>query len=178
MKKNRYILVIAILMVLSIAVFTCKKTDPTEDFSKVRTQIAETENTLSDTLLAGTGCLYSSPVGYCTAGVRLEKGGTISGELICNGVKWHGDAKNWYINAEAAGFEVGATPIVGAIVVWNYGTYGHVGIVTKKENGIWFYKAMNDYPNGFNAWSERKIQEFPNKANPIDPVGYIYSFWK
>ena len=49
---------------------------------------------------------------------------------------WNGNAKYWYQNAKAAGYPVGHTPKVGAIVVIKYGWRryyyaGHVGIVKK-----------------------------------------------
>jgi len=122
---------------------------------------------------------YSSTVGWCTAGVRLDKGGYIKGNLVYGGVHWGGNAKEWYSNAKNGGYKVGSTPKVGAIVVWpsnSASNLGHVGVVTKCINGVWYYKAMNDYPNYFNKWSERKIKDFPNSKKPCSPTGYIYSW--
>lgn len=39
------------------------------------------------------------------------------------------------ISAAAAGFRVGATPMVGSVVVWNDGGYGHVAYVTGVQGG-------------------------------------------
>ena len=42
-----------------------------------------------------------------------------------------GNARNWYANAKAAGYKVGQTPRVGAIIVYSAlrSSAGHVGIV-------------------------------------------------
>lgn len=124
-------------------------------------------------------CATKSPVGYCTAGVRLDKGGTLSADKkhICDGVNWSGDAKAWYANAQAAGSTVGATARVGAIVVFpgnSVSSAGHVGVITRiddKEGAI--MKSMNDV-DGFGKWTTRAVKNYPNKKNSVSPTGYIY----
>jgi surface antigen len=132
----------------------------------------------SSVIFKAASTVYSSYVGYCTAGVRLDKGGYTKGNLVYGGVHWGGDAKAWYSNAKSAGYKVGSSPKAGAIVVWpsnSVSSLGHVGVVTKCVNGVWHFKAMNDV-NGFNKWSERKIADYPNKKKPCSPTGYIYNW--
>ena len=51
-------------------------------------------------------------------------------------MNYWGNAGDWAASATAAGFEVGTTPKVGAIIVWTNGGYGHVGYVTEvREDG-------------------------------------------
>jgi len=64
-------------------------------------------------------------------------------------VKWRGNARYWFKNANAAGFKTGQVARPGAIVVW-YGpgynlTYGHVGIVMSVDAkaGTMVVKDMN-----------------------------------
>ncbi|WP_295443439.1 CHAP domain-containing protein [uncultured Thiodictyon sp.] len=69
--------------------------------------------------------LFAFDTGYCTYGVDLIKGG----------VPWTGDAQYWYKNAQnvLGTASVGNTPIVGAIIVYKGGTYGHVGVVSQVD---------------------------------------------
>lgn len=51
-------------------------------------------------------------------------------------MNYWGNAGDWTASATAAGFEVGTTPKVGAIIVWTNGGYGHVAYVTEvREDG-------------------------------------------
>ncbi len=105
---------------------------------------------------------YSSPIGWCTAGVRLAKGGTSNGTDVVGGVPWSGNASTWYTAANNKGYSVGGTPQLNAIVVWpGPSASGHTGIVTGQDaQGNWLYKAMNDNA-GFNQWTyNRKISSF------------------
>ena len=71
--------------------------------------------------------------GHCTRFVAIKKFPYINDKKQKK--LWHWNAKNWYENASAAGYPVGQTPKIGAIVVLRYGapnyyySYGHVGIV-------------------------------------------------
>jgi len=64
-------------------------------------------------------------------------------------VNWRWNAKDWYKNAQKAGYKTGQTAKVGSIVVW-YGpgynlAYGHVAIVMSinAKNGTMIVKDMN-----------------------------------
>lgn len=71
---------------------------------------------------------------YCTSYVawKLNQNGAgfSNGMAGPNGAAGQfGDAKNWDDNAQTIGFAVDQTPAVGAVAVWNGGTYGHVAYV-------------------------------------------------
>lgn len=71
--------------------------------------------------------------GYCTyyvAGRRYVPGG------------W-GDARNWYYNAQFAGYAVGRTPAVGAIAWTPAGYYGHVAYVEQVNGDQVLVSEMN-----------------------------------
>lgn len=106
-------------------------------------------------------------VGYCTRYVADKKGGT----------EWLGNAYAWYANAQAAGVAVGTDARVGAIVVFpvsNATPLGHVGIVTKIENGVVYMSSMNDLCGTSCVTNNRDIRNFPNSKKPVAPTGYIY----
>jgi LysM repeat protein len=88
-------------------------------------------------------------------------------------VTWRGNARNWFKNAKAAGFQTGQTAKPGAIVVW-YGpgynlTYGHVGIVISVDakRGTMIVKDMN-YAG---LW---KITTREEKIKNKYIIGFIY----
>ncbi|MGN6189598.1 MAG: CHAP domain-containing protein [Conexibacter sp.] len=60
--------------------------------------------------------------GYCTYGAWEQA--PWLGRAV------HGNAREWYAAAAAAGLPVGDVPVVGAVFVKVAGTFGHVGIVT------------------------------------------------
>lgn len=66
------------------------------------------------------------PVGQCTWGVKALAPWV--------GNYW-GNGGQWASSAAAAGFRVGGTPMVGSVVVWNDGGYGHVAYVTGIQGG-------------------------------------------
>lgn len=66
------------------------------------------------------------PVGQCTWGVKALAPWV--------GNYW-GNGGQWASSAAAAGFRVGGTPMVGSVVVWNDGGYGHVAYVTGVQGG-------------------------------------------
>lgn len=61
------------------------------------------------------------PVGQCTWGAKT---------LAPWAGNYWGNAGDWAASAVAAGFSVGTTPQVGALIVWTDGSYGHVAYVT------------------------------------------------
>ncbi|HER5558932.1 Protein P54 [Streptococcus pyogenes] len=72
---------------------------------------------------------YSSvnnyPVGQCTWGAKSL--------APWAGNNW-GNGGQWAASAQAAGYSVGSTPMVGAIAVWNDGGYGHVAVVVEVQS--------------------------------------------
>lgn len=72
---------------------------------------------------------YSSvnnyPVGQCTWGAKSL--------APWAGNNW-GNGGQWAASAQAAGYSVGTTPMVGAIAVWNDGGYGHVAVVVEVQS--------------------------------------------
>ncbi|HHK0707048.1 TPA: peptidoglycan hydrolase PcsB [Streptococcus pyogenes] len=72
---------------------------------------------------------YSSvnnyPVGQCTWGAKSLAPWV--------GNNW-GNGGQWAASAQAAGYSVGSTPMVGAIAVWNDGGYGHVAVVVEVQS--------------------------------------------
>ncbi|HEQ8007835.1 TPA: CHAP domain-containing protein [Streptococcus pyogenes] len=72
---------------------------------------------------------YSSvnnyPVGQCTWGAKSL--------APWAGNNW-GNGGQWAASAQAAGYSVGSTPMVGAIAVWDDGGYGHVAVVVEVQS--------------------------------------------
>ncbi|MBP6921053.1 LysM peptidoglycan-binding domain-containing protein [Candidatus Gracilibacteria bacterium] len=89
-------------------------------------------------------------------------------------VKWRGNARNWYKNANSAGYKTGQVAKPGSIVVW-YGpgynlTYGHVGIVmsVNTKAGTMVVKDMN-YAGLWKVTT--RVEKIKNK----NIVGFIYN---
>ena len=78
----------------------------------------------------------------------------------------------WAASARAAGFRTGNTPEVGAIVCWDDGSYGHVGLVTDVEHEQKIQIQEANY-NG-----NRTINNFRGWFDPTNvvwgTVSYIY----
>lgn len=87
------------------------------------------------------------PVGQCTWGVKALAPWV--------GNYW-GNGGQWASSAAAAGFRVGATPMVGSVVVWNDGGYGHVAYVTGVQGGqiqvMEANYAGNQYIGNYRGW--------------------------
>ncbi len=103
--------------------------------------------------------------GQCTEGVATIKTGT-------NKLPWSGNAKVWFDNARNAGFLVGSTPKVGAIIVfgsaeWN-GYSGHVGIVSS-INPIKINEKNVPYDSGKWRMNYQISSEYQKSI-----LGYIY----
>jgi LysM repeat protein len=99
------------------------------------------------------------PAGWCTWYVATKRN-----------VTWRGDAGYWYANASAAGYPVGSTPKVGAIMVTWESWLGHVSYVEAvNPDGSWVVSEMNFV--AFNAIDERTIK--PGQLGGR-LVGFIY----
>jgi LysM repeat protein len=99
------------------------------------------------------------PAGWCTWYVATKRN-----------VTWRGDAGFWYQNASAAGYPVGPTPKVGAIMVTWESYLGHVAYVESvNRDGSWTVSEMNYV--AFDVISQRTIKpgELGNRL-----VGFIY----
>jgi len=93
--------------------------------STVEVEIDLSNNLVSEVTVEYTANTY--PWGQCTWGAK---------EMAFWVMNYWGNAGDWAASAAAAGFEVGTTPKVGAIIVWTNGGYGHVGYVTEvREDG-------------------------------------------
>lgn len=102
------------------------------------------------------------PVGQCTWAVQKLTGWAGN---------WWGNAASWANNAAREGYAVGTTPVVGSIVVWNDGAYGHVAYVTAVESPerIQVLEAnIND-----RQWIDNHRGWF-NPLNTTSQVSYIY----
>jgi peptidoglycan DL-endopeptidase LytE len=83
-------------------------------------------------------------------------------------VTWIGDAYQWYGNAQAQGYPVGATPQAGSIMVtWESGL-GHVAYVESvNPDGSWTVSEANY--RGFGITDQRLI-----KPGQVPLIGFIY----
>ena len=99
----------------------------------------------------GNGYAY----GYCTWYVASRR----------SVPPYWGDAVNWYYNAQASGFRVGSTPVVGAIAWTPAGYYGHVAIVDGVSGGMVTISEMNG-PAGWGRVDTRTV--------PASDFRYIY----
>ncbi len=99
------------------------------------------------------------PAGWCTWYVATKRN-----------VTWRGDAGFWYANASAAGYPVGATPKVGAIMVTWESWLGHVAYVESvNPDGSWTVSEMNFV--AFDVISQRTLKPGQLGARL---VGFIY----
>jgi LysM repeat protein len=99
------------------------------------------------------------PAGWCTYYVATKRN-----------VTWRGDAGYWYQNAAAAGYPVGPTPKVGAIMVTWESYLGHVAYVESvNADGSWTVSEMNYV--AFDVISTRTIK--PGQLGSR-LVGFIY----
>lgn len=100
------------------------------------------------------------PVGQCTWGVKAT--------ATWVGNYW-GNANMWPASARAAGFSVGTTPAVGAVIVWPYdgGGYGHVATVIA-VNGSNIQVVESNYAG------HMTIGNYRGWFTPDSSVSYIY----
>lgn len=102
------------------------------------------------------------PVGQCTWGAKV---------LAPWVENYWGNAGEWGYSAQAAGFRIGATPVVGAVAVWT-GGYGHVAVVTEVQGDMIRVQESNYNGNMY-------VADFRGLFNPhaswgAPPTLYIY----
>lgn len=89
--------------------------------------------------------------GYCTAWAAQR-----TKELGNDYVTWRGNGGAWAGNAAAQGREVNKTPAVGAIVVTNEGSVGHVAVIEEVHEDGSFTISEQNY-TGWNQVSQRTL---------------------
>lgn len=101
------------------------------------------------------------PVGQCTWGVK---------ELAPWVQNYWGNGAQWARSARNAGFRTGTTPVVGAIAVWEIGTYGHVAYVTEVSSATRIRVKEANYAG------KQYISDFRGWFNPVSDgvTAYIY----
>jgi LysM repeat protein len=84
-------------------------------------------------------------------------------------IPWMGDAWTWYGSAQAAGWAVGTTPRVGAVMVtWESRLFGHVSYVgAVNPDGSWSVIEMNYV--GWGVIDQRTI-----RPGSVPLIGFIY----
>ncbi len=84
-------------------------------------------------------------------------------------IPWHGDAWTWFGSALAAGWAVGATPRVGAVMVtWESRIFGHVSYVEAiNADGSWLVSEMNYV--GWGVLDQRTV-----RPGSVSLIGFIY----
>lgn len=87
-------------------------------------------------------------------------------------VPWHGDAGEWYANADAARYSVGAAPRPGAIQVSWESQVGHVAYVESVDpDGSWTVSEMNYWANG-GGWG--RVSQRHIAPGQIPLIGFVY----
>jgi len=97
-----------------------------QDYSSAESNIVYSERHWPDVRNWYNGFAY----GHCTRYVAMEKFGNVKPSQA----PWRGNAREWYYNAQSAGYDVWQTPQKWSIIVIRYGwrhyrAYGHVAIV-------------------------------------------------
>jgi len=82
-------------------------------------------------------------------------------------IPWTGHARSWIANARRAGFTIGKTPAVGAVIALNESWYGHVAYVEAFDNTTVTFSEMNHL-------GKRVIDQRTLNLNDKRIVGYIY----
>ncbi|MBM7642819.1 surface antigen [Streptococcus loxodontisalivarius] len=104
------------------------------------------------------------PLGECTWGVK---------ELASWAGDWWGNGGDWAANAAAAGYAVGTTPVVGSIICWTDGSYGHVAYVTAVESETKIQVLESNYKS--QRWIDNYRGWFdPTNSVTAGTVHYIY----
>ncbi|MCR8966975.1 CHAP domain-containing protein [Streptococcus zalophi] len=108
----------------------------------------------------------SYPIGQCTWGVK---------QLAPWVGEWWGNGGDWAGTASWLGYQIGTTPMVGSIICWTDGGYGHVAYVidVQSETSIQVLEA------NFNG--QQWIDNYRGWFNPYDgatpgEVTYIYPY--
>jgi surface antigen len=94
--------------------------------------VAVAKTTTSTPSVSRGTCANRFPFGWCTWYVASRR---------C--VPWSGNAGAWPRNAQALGYRVGRTPIVGAILVTHESWWGHVAYVEAVNGGTITVSEMN-----------------------------------
>ncbi|MBO4107018.1 CHAP domain-containing protein [Streptococcus suis] len=124
-------------------------------------QVALATNMVSEVTVTYTANTY--PVGQCTWGAKEV--------ATWAGNNW-GNGGDWAASAAAAGFEVGTTPKVGAIMVWTDGGYGHVAVVTEVSDDGQVQVLESNYAGNMTVANYRG---WFNPANEGAQISYIYA---
>jgi surface antigen len=115
--------------------------------------------------------------GYCTWYVSTKRK-----------IPWSGNAKDWFLNAQKAGFLTGDSPLPGSIMVTSDSEYGHVALVetlTCDRDGKWDtfqvsemnWGSIRDKKLGKTVNFNKITSRFFTKQNPPNQntlIGYIY----
>lgn len=122
------------------------------------------------------------PAGQCTEWAFKMRPEIVVDSMLRNASLQNWNAAHWAANAKAAGFRVGTTPAVGAIVVWQphvdgAGAPGHVAYVEKVAKGS-FYISEEDFdgsPAVHRRWvktdgKEQFIYLQPGEHAPTAPL--------
>lgn len=107
----------------------------------------------------------SYPWGQCTWGVRV-----LAGDWV--GPFW-GNGAQWDDSARAQGLRVGTTPVVGSVIVWDDGGYGHVAYVTDVREDGYIQVHEANYGGSAYAADPRGIGNYRGWFKPTG-VSYIY----
>lgn len=85
-------------------------------------------------------------------------------------VTWLGNGGEWYANARAQGYEVGNTPLAGAILVRSGSYYGHVAYVESVDGTSFTISEMN--VSGLGVLTTRTYDMVSNP--PPSFIGFVY----
>ncbi|MDQ0222107.1 peptidoglycan hydrolase PcsB [Streptococcus moroccensis] len=109
--------------------------------------VATTE-TVATTAKVSYSSANTYPVGQCTWGAKALAPWV--------GNYW-GNANQWPASAQAAGYSVGSTPVVGAVAVWPYdgGGYGHVAVVTAVQSATNIQVSESNYAGSMSIGNYR-----------------------
>ncbi|MGH7903006.1 MAG: CHAP domain-containing protein [Candidatus Dormibacteraceae bacterium] len=95
--------------------------------------------------------------GYCTWWVANKRY-----------IPWYGNALEWWPNARAYGYAEGQTPVVGAVMVTDESSYGHVAYVESiHPDGSWTVSEMNEV-----GWA--KVDYRTIRRGQVPLIGFIY----
>ncbi|HEY4027547.1 MAG TPA: CHAP domain-containing protein [Candidatus Dormibacteraeota bacterium] len=163
-----------------------------EDFNFLRDPVADLKQGRLLVLPAGRGSLLtptpadaSLPAAVNSRGTFAIKVGGRAGTVPFNrfpfgqctwyvaskvSIPWNGDAWTWYGSAQAAGWTVGSTPRVGAIMVtWESRIFGHVSYVEAvNADGSWIVSEMNYV--GWGVIDQRMV-----KPGSVPLIGFVYA---
>lgn len=125
--------------------------------------VSSTPRAVSKPVVRSYDSSNTYPMGQCTWGAKSMASWV--------GNYW-GNANQWGASARAAGYSVGTTPRVGAVVVWPYdgGGYGHVAVVTSVANNSSIQVMESNYAGNMS------IGNYRGSFNPSasGSVYYIY----